>query len=418
MASSQRSVNSTEVSRSVEDMLAWEQERLQKLAIRAHEKAQRESAEVTGKPKITKKAQILTQKMKAEIAAEDDDMDALSSDYLSVVAHSVGSKSVGERLYEYDEVQRLKKAHLRSVLEEEARQSAKPQLNPVSQELAGRRDREVVHERLYNQFEQRQLQSQINGFLADGHLASHDEQTGQKLFAPRINKTSQQLVGEQGDRDVFQALYAQKDEKARRLLQRQRLSQLRDERARQPKINPRSAQIASSARGHNLLDRLAKPIGELKESVKKTVPVYSFRPEINAESRAYVQRSGRGHLYAGSDADAGAALGSSSGAGGVVFMLDEDGRELQVPREALLHDPHDDPHSSSYSSYGYSSYGYSGHSSGHSSGGGPANTIYERNLLWERERRERLAREARRKESEELGECSFAPALHMHTAGH
>ncbi|RYG61367.1 hypothetical protein EON64_18615 [archaeon] len=181
MSSSQRSVNSAEVSRSVEDMLAWEQERLQKLAIKAHEKARRESAEVTGKPKITKKAQVLTQKMKAEMTTEEDDLDALSNDYLSVMAHSVGSKSVGERLYEYDEVQRLKKAHLRSVLEEEARQAAKPQLNLVSQELAGRRDREVVHERLYNQFEQRQLLGQMNGFLTDGHLASHDEQTGEHM---------------------------------------------------------------------------------------------------------------------------------------------------------------------------------------------------------------------------------------------
>ncbi|RYG61368.1 hypothetical protein EON64_18620 [archaeon] len=90
--------------------------------------------------------------------------------------------------------------------------------------------------------------------------------TGQKLFAPRINKTSQQMVGEreQSERDVFQALYEQKDVRARKILQRQRLSQLKEERERQPKINPRSAMIASSARNsnNNLLDRLAKPIGE------------------------------------------------------------------------------------------------------------------------------------------------------------
>lgn len=170
--------------RSVEDMLQWEKERQAKLQARAQMIDEQHRTEQTGRPQVTKLANKLAQRWR------EDEEDATLGNYdAQSVATSIASKSVQERLYEYEDRKKMKLQMMIDRQNYEARMNAKPKLvsrsaNYVRGGQSVASEEGSVSERLYALAELRKVNpmpSMING----SKPIQHDETTGQRLFEVR-----------------------------------------------------------------------------------------------------------------------------------------------------------------------------------------------------------------------------------------
>lgn len=337
------------MSRSVEDMLAWEEQRRERLAAKAKAIAEQESAAVTGCPTITRKARMLR-------SAQEDDGSV-----------STATKSVQERLYDYEDVRRSRLQRLHELQDQAIREAAIPKIDEHSARLVRRQQEGSVHQRLYVLARQ---QSNGGTAAAGGRLLQHDEQTGQRLFAPKINRTSEALARKARGAAPVEDILHEKGMIYRHKLQvRERMRSEFEARARErPKISTKSERIVNERQfslGESTKDRLHRPIGKVRERTLNDMEQPTFQPRISAVSQELVanrfgaQRSEPAHLSERCN----------------VFFCDGQEFSLDKSREEAF------------------------------TGVG----IYDRAKRWDKERQARLARESQERERREMEECSFHP---------
>jgi hypothetical protein len=184
---------SKSIHRTVDDMLAWDVKRKQKIAQRAQAQAELQQQEYTAKPVISRKAeQLYQQAMGNDLVSYSSPGGGGEQDYdnNSYNMNSVSTqKSLVNRLMEYDEKKKWKLEQMREEERQKQRKDAIPRINHYyppsahynygtgSPETAASTD---VASRLYALAQQEN--DQKNQFLGQGRLESHDEKTGQRLF--------------------------------------------------------------------------------------------------------------------------------------------------------------------------------------------------------------------------------------------
>lgn len=360
---------STLLNRSVEDMLAWEENRKQRLIRQAEEKVQQESAEITGKPIITKRAEQLSRRK------TDDNYEAQFND-----------PNVVRRLHHYEERKQIKIQRIREEEELQARKQAVPKITSYSRELS-RKDR--AHDDRFNALSRLQLRTEE--FLEASRLETHDEFTGQKLFAPVLNRTSQKLATRNREsglpiEDLLQEkgrVYKSKQEERerRKKLEEQRLSEIN-------KVNKISEKIVRDKfylTGETVVDRLHRPIGSVKQRTLETIDQPTFQPQISRHSEQILSQSGYTNRYLPSheydpnqtnyeslDEDKDWNYGAVCVDGNEFTLLPRDNSVSRTPKS------------------------------------GP-DSLYYRFTMWDEQRRRRLDLDRQHKERLEMSECSFKP---------
>lgn len=166
---------SKSLSRNVDDMLAWEQKRKQKLAMKQMELEALELESLTGKPMVTKTAERLARQWQEQDDGISDTTSVVSG-VTGISAYTNRTHSVQDRLLYYDE---QRKAKLQRLKEEQAvaiRAAANPKVAPHSANLQRPGD---VADRLYNLAHQKQEE---NVYVSN---VQHDEH-GNRLFQVRL----------------------------------------------------------------------------------------------------------------------------------------------------------------------------------------------------------------------------------------
>ena len=421
--------------RSVEDMLQWEKERKARLMAKAQQLEELENAQYTGKPVVSKKAdQLAYKRLQQEMMmieaenGEGGDGDGGQSVVTSGNMTSASMRSsVEDRLYAYESQRQMKLQQLRQQQDMEAKMNAKPRIAPHSQRLVRRQPgmpgspesaanntvATDASDRLYALAQLRHSNPNPQ-FLSGGKLLQHDEQTGQRLFEPKINKTSAKIANRQRamllrNRDgskmpvedylYLQGLHYQKkiEAKGRRIQEQEAML------SEMPKINPTSEKIVREKYlyyGESTKDRLHRPIGSVKPKTLDNMDLPTFKPKISDGSLEILAQAGNRFRYypEGANAEAGASSGAPISNIDEWFRVygESDGQAICVDGSevSLLN--------------GNKNFG--GASSA-SSGGRGASSIYQRTTYWEDQRKKKLEQERQEREREYMKQCSFKPKV-------
>lgn len=228
-----------------------------------------------------------------------DDVDDEASTIESVSSFSTkwsssSSMRVEDRLNQYGQMTQLKKEALRKQQEDQLKESARLHLvtSPSSRQL---QDHQPVEERLYQrafQLPERPLSERL-----------HDDLTGQKLFEPMIDKTSELLAAKSRDPSmpIEEILHHRGKEYEKRAKMREhRMSKMMELQRESSKLNVTSQRLVKEKEiiyGETSKDRLNRGIGSVKKSTLDIIDKPSFKPKINQQSKEIVQNS-FGHLYA------------------------------------------------------------------------------------------------------------------------
>jgi hypothetical protein len=167
---------SKSMTRSINDMIEWETKRKLKLQQQVEKMERQQAQQLKAKPTITQKAQQMYKD--SDLSFDGTVNDNYEAGSLSF---SVASKPVVDRLMEYEERKNAKIMRLRQEEMLRAKLEAVPRLAPHSSRLIrkdNQQDARSVGERLYEQAQSRGHDE----FFSAGKLASHDENTGQRLF--------------------------------------------------------------------------------------------------------------------------------------------------------------------------------------------------------------------------------------------
>jgi hypothetical protein len=321
--------------------------------------------------------------------------------------------------------------------------NAKLNLIAAQRNLPDRYEKDVI-ERLTSGI--RNNQRIVDQTAISSSMAPRDVLTGQKLFEPQINPTSEKLASRSRDpnQPIEEILHARGQEYQQRAKLRQdKYEQYSYKQRESSKINHISEKIVREKEyffGETSQDRLFRPIGEVKSSVLQTIDKPSFKPKINKKSEEIVQQS-FGHIYS---TRPGAIESQSNGnisiqpenvfyaenggvaSSSIVYDIDreldlryeesEDYPPAEIVDDTTSYYELDDgvytlaPHSHHNHSPGSSFYSTDDLQS-LSSLNDPVTAVHLRSEAWKRERERRLERErlARLKEIDK--ECSFQPKL-------
>jgi hypothetical protein len=348
--------------RTVEDMMKWENERKQRLQSQITARNQQETKEVTGKPMISKKAEELSRRWEQEQQEAEEEVEPYfdqpesreerereddgSTSYQrgsggrSVKSTASSNSNVVNRLYEFEERKRLKLQRIKEEEEWKARHLSIPKIAPHSTKILQQRQQDyyyggggfsgenasfssptsaasaTIYDRLaYQQQREREEESAFPSFSATSAALQHDEHTGQRLFEPSINPTSERLASRNRPSNLpieeilqqkgkqYQQRIAEKEKKLN--FQSKQLSST-------PKVNSNSAKLMEEralSYGETSKDRLTRPIGSVKyETIEEMNRSLTFKPKINENSTSMAHIIGNG----GSGGAGGGENGSNS----------------------------------------------------------------------------------------------------------
>lgn len=267
-------------------------------------------------------------------------------------------------------------------------------------------------------------------------LNQRDILTGQKLFEPMINKTSEKIAARSRDpsQPIEEVLHARGMEyQIRAKLREEKMKQQSLKSREHSKLNPISEQIVKEKEllyGETTSVRLKKPIGEVKPYVMETIEKPSFKPKINKRSEEIVLNS-FGHLYVPpSNSAAGGGNFVSTASPSNVFYADNitpsskyskyasessefqyDGDDMSISDQSYYYGVDDgvftlNPSSSNQS---VSDDCFSIATSG--SVNDPVTAVHLRSAAWVRDKAKRLEKERRERDKEMEKICSFKPKL-------
>jgi hypothetical protein len=258
--------------RSVGSMMAWE-ERRQKKIVQAKEAkdARIKSMQKANTPKVSKGSERILRKKKAEAASgkqcQEDTRESVEV-----------ASSASARLFEQAEA--LKRRQEMRVQEAQQQHSFKPSVNRTPS--SGRKQPNVV-DRLYdweNRRDEKLARAEIRREVED----NVDQETGQTLFQPTINKRSEKIAARRDlfdDDPVEDRLYArgiQYEQKKKKRIAKREAEE--DAIKSIPKISLNSEVLASKHRG------ITRPIGKLKKSTVDSIVVPTFQPNTSPEKSA------------------------------------------------------------------------------------------------------------------------------------
>lgn len=368
---------SSQLNRSVEDMYEWEKSRKQKLQKQAEARLNEESIHLTGRPTITKKAETLSRRR---------------NEYGEpTFAQDIEESDVVKRLHTYEEKKQLKIQKIREAEAQQARLQSVPKISQYSRQLTKKnRDGQNISEDHLVALSR--LQERTEQFLDGSRLETHDEFTGQRLFAPVLNRTSEKLASRNRDSNVpIEELLQQKGRLYRmKQEERERKKRLEDQRLAEihkvNKVSEKIVQEKSFLTGETVEDRLNRPIGWIKQRTLESMEQPTFQPQISSHSMQILAHSGYSHRY---------------------FPQPEENNQLEY--ESFNDDEWDTgavcvdgneftllPRDNASCSSGQKS--------------GP-DSLYYRFTMWDEQRKRRLDLDRQHKERLEMTECSFKPRV-------
>eukprot|EP01039_Chlorochromonas_danica_P008576 gene8576-9449_t len=388
--------------RSVRDMLTWEAKRQEKLQAMAKAREDALDSDMTGRPVITRLAQRL--------GGADDSS--------SVASCSTSARSVQERLYDQHRHRRERLLALQKVQDDAARRLARPAINNRSRYIATQALQEEgidslsSHDRLYFRHLIRlHGRAEDAAYAQDGRLQQHDPATGQRLFVPQINRTSQTLARRQlrGQVPIEELLHNRGQHYLRRQEMRRRQLAQEDSQRRRPQVNSVSLRLAQEKEvlsGESSQDRLLRPIGNLRERTQQELEEHAptFRPSCKSSSSITFQQQTQSSEQYYDRAMRWQERRREK------MAREQQQRQREEMAECSFHPrlaPRQNSPSSSHSTWEDFEQRSSGE--GMEGFGGGLAAMADRQVRWAQKRDEKLAIERRKRAQEEEKDCTFAP---------